>query len=217
MYCFNSFLDVLKLKFRNLGLAFLPSVWFQGCNYKARSLKNCMKGDVSWSDGSYWCFHSNVDTSCSSIEAEQICGHNRLYNWESLASPPPNLFFFAPKISHWENDIRKRTLFLLQFLKCDLDICRWRKGNMTWSSPASFCCAVLWCYVPAFKSIFSYSWSMVCQIPYEKQKLMAQVAPHSLDRKEGGRCEFKAQPIHRKVFLNLLGPANLAVRQAWPG
>lgn len=53
----------LKLKCHNLGLAFLPSVWFQGCSYKARSLKNCIKGDVGWSDGIY-CFHRNVDTSC---------------------------------------------------------------------------------------------------------------------------------------------------------
>ena len=44
LYCFKK--KILKLKCHNLGLAFLPSVWFQGCSYKARSLKNCIKGDV---------------------------------------------------------------------------------------------------------------------------------------------------------------------------
>ena len=63
LYCLKKKKNILKLKCHNLGLAFLPSVWFQGCSYKARSLKNCIKGDVGWSDGIY-CFHRNVDTSC---------------------------------------------------------------------------------------------------------------------------------------------------------
>ena len=77
----------------------------------------------------------------------------------------------------------------------------------------------LWCCVPALKSILLFL-KYVFQVAYEKQKLMAQVAPHSLGGKERGRCEFNAQPIYRKVFLYLLGSgtslpaAHLAVRQA---
>lgn len=40
VYCLHFLKNFLKLKCHNLGLAFLPSVWFQGCNYKAGSLRN---------------------------------------------------------------------------------------------------------------------------------------------------------------------------------
>lgn len=114
----------------------------------------------------------------------------------------------------------RRLCFLLQFLKCDLDICRWKREIQLEALPAGFSCADLWYYVFVFKSIFCYSWSIVYQVACEKQKLMVQVASHSLDRKERGRCEFNAQPIQRKVFLYLLGfgaelqAARLAVRWA---
>lgn len=114
----------------------------------------------------------------------------------------------------------RRLSFLLQFLKCDLDVCRWKREIELEALPARFCYADLWCYVFVFKSILCYSWSIVYQVACEKQKLMVQVASHSLDRKERGRCEFNAQPVQRKVFLYLLGfgaewqAARLAVRQA---
>lgn len=115
--------------------------------------------------------------------------------------------------------LQKRALFLLHFEKCDLDICRWRMGNRTWSCAIQLLLMDLWCYVPALRSILLFL-KYVFQVANEKQKLMAQVAHNSLDGKESGRCEFNAQPIQGKVFLYLLGSgtsfpaASPAVRQA---